>query len=160
MRDPTNLTNGAVVFFGRGKFDDWCVFLRSPDGKTVAPRDVEYFARLKIIGNRFGKQRLYDDFVSVFAPTGKIIDPMILWRIKRLSLQYGEMTDEIEQWLTVIYYGMVAEENKERAILKKRVKRLGIHQILIEGKPPSWAARFSKGRTAEELDKLMQEKGF
>ena len=160
MHDSTTLTNQTVVFFGRGKFDDWCVFLRFPNGNTVAPRDVDYFRRLHTIGNLFGRQKLYDDFVSVYAPTGKMVDPMILWRIKRLSLQYGEMTDEVEQWLTVIYYGMVAEENKEHAILKKRMKRLGIHQILMEDKMPERAATFSKGKTAEELDKLMYEKGF
>lgn len=160
MHNPTRLTNHSVVFFGRGKFDDWCVFLRSPEGKTTAPRDVEYFSQLRTIGNRFGRQKLYGDFVSVYAPTGKIVDPMILWRIKRLSLQYGEMTDEVEQWLTVVYYAMVAEENKEHAILKKRVKRLGIHQILMEDKSPEQAATFSKGKSASELDKLMLEKGF
>jgi len=160
MHAPTTLTNGAVVFFGRGKFDDWCVFLRSPEGKTVAPRDKEYFRKLKIIGNRFGQQKLYDDFVSVYAPTGKIVDPLILRRIKRLSLKYGELTDEVEQWLTVIYYGMVAEENKEHAVLKKRIKRLGIHQILIEDNSPEQAATFSRGKSANKLDKLMLEKGF
>jgi hypothetical protein len=89
-----------------------------------------------------------------------MIDPMILWRIKRLSLQYGEMTNEVGQWLTVIYYGMIAEENKEHAILKKRIKRLGTHQILMEDKSPEQAATFSKGKSANELAKLMLEKGF
>jgi hypothetical protein len=55
---------------------------------------------------------------------------------------------------------MVAEENKEHAILKKRIKRLGLYQVLVENMEPEQAAIFSKGKKWTELDKLMKEKGF
>ena len=68
--------------------------------------------------------------------------------------------EEIDIWFTVIYGGMVAEENKEFAVLKKRIKRLGMHQILIERKDAEYAANFSKGKKWKELDELMKKRGF
>ncbi|MDY0143845.1 MAG: hypothetical protein RBR97_18320 [Bacteroidales bacterium] len=55
---------------------------------------------------------------------------------------------------------MVAEENKEFAILKKRVKRLGMHQLLIEREKPDYAASYSKGKKWRELDIIMSGFGF
>jgi hypothetical protein len=66
----------------------------------------------------------------------------------------------MEIWFNVLYAGMVAEENKEHALLKKRIKRLGMHQVLLENMEPEKAALFSKGKKWTELDKLMKEKGF
>lgn len=55
---------------------------------------------------------------------------------------------------------MIAEENKDYAILKKRIKRLGMHQILIEKISPEKASNFSRGRNWRELDKICKEYGF
>ena len=55
---------------------------------------------------------------------------------------------------------MVAEENKLNTKLGKRIKRLGIYQILIENSSPETAAVFSKGKKWKELDDLMKTKGF
>ena len=55
---------------------------------------------------------------------------------------------------------MFAEENKAQAKLKKRIKRLGAHQVLIEGRPPEVAAEFSKGRPWQELDEECRRRGF
>jgi hypothetical protein len=55
---------------------------------------------------------------------------------------------------------MIAEENKANAILKKRVKRLGVHQVLVLGMPPSEAAKFSNGKKWRDLDAIMKSNGF
>jgi len=55
---------------------------------------------------------------------------------------------------------MVAEENRENAKLKKRIKRLGIHQVLIEGISPEIAANFSRDKVWIILDGIMKKKGF
>ncbi len=55
---------------------------------------------------------------------------------------------------------MIEEENKQFAILKKRIKRLGMHQILIDNLDPEVAANFSKGKKWRELDNLMKLRGF
>ena len=56
--------------------------------------------------------------------------------------------------------GMIAEENKVNMILKKRIKRLGVYQVLMDNFPPSEAANFSKGKGWRELDSIMKAKGF
>jgi hypothetical protein len=66
----------------------------------------------------------------------------------------------IDIWFTVIYAGMVAEENKKNAKLKKRIKRLGMFQVLIEKKSAEYAANFSKGKKWKELDTIMLSAGF
>lgn len=47
---------------------------------------------------------------------------------------------------------MIAEENKRRARLRKRVKRLGVHQPLEEHLALEEAATFSEGKSWEVID--------
>jgi hypothetical protein len=154
------LSNGGFIEFDSGCFDGWCVFVTMPGKQRFAPTDVQYFSRLKVISENFGPQKVYDDFVVIFNRTTKNVDSKVFELITILSRFYNTDAMEIELWLNVIYAGMIAEENKENAILKKRIKRLGIHQVLIDGFTPEEAAVFSKGKKWKELDELMRLKGF
>ena len=154
------LSNGGFIEFDSGSFDNWCVFITTPEGKRFAPADVQYFLRLKILSEKFGSQKIYDDFVVIYNRTSKNIDPVVFELIAILSKNYKEDATEIELWFNVLYAGMIAEENKENAILKKRIKRLGVHQVLIDGILPEMAAVFSKGKKWKELDEIMKSKGF
>ncbi len=155
-----NFSNGGVIEFDTGNFDNWCVFVIKPSGERFAPTDVHYFSRLKELGKKHGCRKIYDDFVVIFNRTTKNIDPVIFNLILSLSENYIEDSAEIEIWLNVLYAGMIAEENKQYAILKRRIKRLGMHQVLIDNLDPEFAANFSKGKKWRELDKLMKLKGF
>ena len=73
---------------------------------------------------------------------------------------YGSDAFEVKKWFTVIYAGMIAEENKAKAILKKRIKRLGMYQTLVEQMPAAEAAIFSKGKKWRELDNICRQLGF
>ena len=115
---------------------------------------------LKKIAEKFGPQKIYDDFVVIYNRTSKNVDLKVFELIAVLSLFYDADTAEMELWLNVIYAGMIAEENKENAILKKRIKRLGMYQVLIDGISPEKAAVFSKGKKWKELDEIMRLKGF
>ncbi len=154
------LSNGATVEFDKGKFDDWCVYISPPNAWRFAPTDVHYFTRLQLLGIKHGPDKIYQDFLAIYQLTNANLDVGILENISMLSKTYGTDAEEMEQWLAVIYAGMVAEENKEKAILKKRIKRLGLHQILMEGESPQFAAHFSRGKKWRELDELMRQKGF
>ncbi len=55
---------------------------------------------------------------------------------------------------------MIAEDNKENAILKKIVKRLEMHQVLILNMPARDAAKFSYGKNWRDLDAIMKPLGF
>jgi hypothetical protein len=155
-----SFSNGGFIEFDSGCFDGWCVFVNMPDKQRFAPTDVQYFSRLKVISENFGPQKIYDDFVVIYNRTSKNVDPKVFELIKALSCFYNEFAEEMELWLNVIYAGMIAEENKEKAILKKRIKRLGMHQVLIDNISPEKAAVFSKGKKWKELDEIMKSKGF
>jgi len=155
-----NFGDGGFIEFDSGCFDEWCVFVTKPNGKRFAPTDTYYFSKLKILGEKYGHQKIYDDFVVIYNRTTKNIDTQVFGLISSLSKSYNNDSFEMEIWLNVLYAGMIAEENKKNAILKKRIKRLGMFQVLIENISPEKAAVFSKGKKWRELDELMKSKGF
>jgi hypothetical protein len=155
-----SVRNRNIVEFDLGSFDNWCVYLRRPGQMRYAPRDTEYFSKLKDFGNIHTSQKIYDDFVRFYTHTDKTINPEILDLITKLSDTYGTDTEEMDIWFTVIYAGMIAEENKQFAILKKRIKRLGMHQVLLEGMDPTLAANYSKEKKWRDLDVVMKARGF
>lgn len=156
-----NLKNQRRVIFDQGKFDNWCVYVVENNGRKKAPFDVTYFTDLKEVSNHYNNRKIYQDFVSIYNLTSITIDPNVSALIDTIVGTYQNQHQVlIEQWFTVIYAGMIAEENKARAILKKRVKRLGMHQVLILNMPAAEAAKFSTGKKWRDLDTLMKSYGF
>ncbi|QNL21089.1 hypothetical protein HZR84_03760 [Hyphobacterium sp. CCMP332] len=154
------LSNGSIVEFDSGSFDDWCVYLTRPNQARFAPTDVQYFSELNELGSSYSHSKIYQDFVKIYEVTSAKINSSTLELITTISNEYGSHASTIDEWFTVIYGGMIAEENKSFAILKKRIKRLGMHQVLIDGINPSTAAHFSRGKKWRELDVICREKGF
>ena len=148
------------IEFDTGSFDNWCVYVTKPGLAKYAPTDIEYFSWLKQQSIIFGAAKIFNDFISFYELTGKEIEITVLDKITYLSNDYGSVTEEANTWFTVIYAGMIAEENKTNAILKKRIKRLGMHQLLLENFTLEEAANFSKNKKWQELDLLMKQKGF
>jgi hypothetical protein len=155
-----NVRERILVEFDKGSFDDWCVFITRPGKIRYAPTDIEYFTILKSFGHNYSNKKIYDDFIKFYSITNKEIDKKVTGLITLIADSYKTDAEEIDLWFTVIYGGMVAEENKEFAVLKKRIKRLGMHQILIENKDAEFAANFSKGKKWKELDEVMKKRGF
>lgn len=153
-------SHGGYIEFDKGSFDDWCVFVTRANGERFAPTDVQYFSRLKVLAEMHKVRMIYDDFVVIYNRTTPEVDKHVLELISALSRHYGKDSLEMEIWFNVLYAGMIAEENKVNAVLKKRIKRLGMHQVLIEDMPPETAAAFSKGKKWTELNRLMKQKGF
>jgi hypothetical protein len=150
------IKNQFRIEFDNGNFDEWCVYLETQKTRRYAPTDIEYFARLQELGKVHGFQKIYDDFLKVYNLTDKNVSNSINDLITELSAHYGPDCIEIDMWFSVIYAGMIAEENKKYAILKKRIKRLGIYQVLIRAESPAYAANFSKGKKWRELDSIMK----
>ena len=155
------LQHHRKVIFDKGSFDAWCVFVVEKDGSKKAPFDIDYFTDLKTMATQYPKNKVYNDFVAIYELTTKEINNKVILLIDNIVNTYRKEHQVItEQWFTVLYGGMIAEENKQHAILKKRIKRLGIHQVLIENMLPKIAANFSKGKNWRELNIIMQSKGF
>ncbi len=155
------LKSGQSVIFDQGRFDEWCVYVVEPNGSKKAPYDETYFSELYEISKHYPKGKVYNDFVKIYNLTGRSIDHSVVSIIDEISRTYlPEHQNIIEKWFSVIYAGMIAEENKERAILKKRIKRLGMYQVLMLDMPAKEAAKFSYGKKWRELDEIMKKYGF
>ncbi|KRG70607.1 DUF7004 family protein [Pseudoxanthomonas dokdonensis] len=154
------LSDSTLIEFDRGMFDPWCVYVTPPGGRRFAPRDGWYFAELVRLGERHGHWRIYLDFVQVFMRTSDQLDAELNQDISRMAAAYAEDALLMDVLLTVLYAGMLAEENKARGPLGKRIKRLGLHQCLIEGMPAEAAAAYSRGRDATSLAAECSARGF
>lgn len=152
--------DGSVLEYDRGVFDDWCVYLKRPNVMRYAPKDYQYFERLMEYGSEYGNNQVYNDIVKIYNATTNSIENSVFDLIDNLSEKYGEKAIDIAIDFSIIYMGMVAEENKVYTKLGKRVKRLGIHQVLIDELHYNTAANFSRGKKWRELDSECKKRGF
>lgn len=160
MRVVAEMPNGSRIFFAQGKFDDWCVYLQRRNERPFAPLDVWYFSELALIDRSRGDQTVYRDFVEIYDGTGREISDSLVGCILSASRSYGEHEHHFGEMMCVIYAGMIAEENKRNTRLGKRVKRLGMHQTLVERMPPATAANFSRGMSWQKIDEECRRRGF
>lgn len=144
--------DGTEVYFDQGKFDAWCVYLTDMKGGRKPPLDTEYFSFFQGIAKRYGRAKVYGHFKTIFNLTTETIDTTTLKRIREISLEYkDDVSLDVHKNFVVIYAGMIAEENKEHAILKKKIKRIGFYQAVVSKMPANDAANFSKGKGWREL---------
>ena len=153
--------DGTILEMGRGRFDDYCVYLKRFKQKKSAPSDVEYFSFFIEKSRKYSSEKIYTDYVTIYEKTTSKIDYDVLEEIEEISMSYDEEDRlDICIWYSVIYLGMAAEENKAYAVLKKRIKRLGMYQILFEKMLATEAATFSIGKKVAELKILCSERKF
>ena len=152
--------DGTALEYDRGSFDAWCVYYTDREGHRKPPRDVEYFGQLKDYAQKFGVTKVYGDYVTVYDMTGKRIAADVLDNITALSQTYGEDALGADVLFTILYMAMIAEERKENTRLGKRIKRLGIHCLLIENKSIDESANFMRGKGWREISALCEERGF
>ncbi|NTW02448.1 MAG: hypothetical protein HGA19_14405, partial [Oscillochloris sp.] len=145
-------SDGSTLEFGVGRFDDWCIYLARAGKSRYPPRDIDYFAQIQSLAARYGAEMVYADFLTIYHRTTKHMSPHVFEIIYHMAHAYSDDVLEADILFSVLYASMIAEENKHRARLRKRVKRLGVHQILFEGVSPIEAATFSKGKTWDVID--------
>ena len=152
--------DGSVLEFDQGAFDSWCVYLTRPNANRYPPRDIEYFNEFVQLGERYGYEKIYKDFVRIYEKTNANVDVEVLELISKLAEDYSSDKQDIEILFVIVYAGMVAEENKMYAVLKKKIKRLGMHQLLIEKFEPKVATNYSRGKKAGVINEECKERGF
>ena len=161
MQEIRRFSDGTIIEQGRGRFDDYCVFLTRPNEGKYAPTDTEYFSFFIEKAERYSSEKIYQDYVEIYDLTTSEIDDEVFDEIERISDTYDEEDRmDFDIWFSVIYLGMVAEEKKAYAVLKKRIKRLGMYQILFEKMSARQAANFSRNKKVAQLSPLCKERGF
>lgn len=155
------LSNGDEMSFSGGNFDEWCICYWNKQYKYIErPLDKEYFNRLRKVARKYGKETVYNDFVKIYDMTGAVVEDTVCNEIKDIAKKYNEFSGIVEKDFSIIYFGMVAEENKDGSVLGKRIKRLGVYQSVILGMLSEKAADFSKGKSWKELNEICKFYGF
>tara|TARA_B100001173_G_C16012979_1_gene558466 strand:+ start:1319 stop:1786 length:468 start_codon:yes stop_codon:yes gene_type:complete len=155
MKIVKKFKDGSEIGFGKGRFDDFCVYL---DNKP--PLDVHYFTRLYELKEIYGGSNIYNDFVYIYELVTKKLESAVLENITHISQKYKDDITRVDKIFTILYMAMIAEENKANTKLGKKIKRLGVHQILIENITPNVSANYSKGMKWREIEKECMERGF
>ena len=127
-----SFVDGSFLEYDSGNFDNWCVYLTRPTAPHKAPRDVDYFYELKQYAQKYGVQKVYGDFVKIYNFTGKNIEMYELSMITKIAASYNKDAVEMDIIFSVLYMAMIAEEQRKYTRLGKRIKRLGIHMLLLE----------------------------
>lgn len=153
--------DGSCLEYNYGTFDKWCVYYIDKNGNTTAPKDIDCFKYLGKFADKYGKSRIYDDFVEIYHNTDKNINKNVLECIENIARKYDkEDREEIDKTFTTIYMAMISEERKANTKLGKRIKRLGIHVLLIENQTIEESATFMIGKNWHEIDEICKRRGF
>lgn len=152
--------DSSYLEYDRGNFDDWCVYYTNSQGHRKPPRDTDYFEDLKRFSQKYGVDRIYGDYVEVYNLTNKEISRESLSKISSIACTYNEDSLQIDVIFSILYMAMIAEERKAHTRLGKRIKRLGIHKLLIENKSTYEAANFMRGMRWRDISELCEERGF
>ena len=153
--------DGSFLEYDQGRFDEWCVYLKLPNGKRYPPHDTDYFQTIIDFATKYGRDRVYADYVSIYDITGKKVEEQVLKQITQISSSYDyEDRLKVDLLFTILYMAMIAEECKKNTQLGRRIKRLGIFNLLYEGMDVDAAANFMRGMRWPEIDQLCETKGF
>lgn len=152
--------DGSYLEYSRGRFDQWCVYLIRSNGVRRSPRDKDYFTQLKSFADRYGVDRIYGDFVRVYDITGQDAEQAPLDAISRIAAAYGRDALAMDVLFSTLYLAMIAEEKKAGTHLGKRIKRLGVHKLLVENCSVDEAANFMRDMPWQTIAKLCEERGF
>jgi hypothetical protein len=156
------LSNGVNIQFVTGDIDDWCVEIKYPKRtRGVRPRDAEYFTELQDISKE--EPTIYEDYVKIYDLTTKELSKEVVALCIELASKYNK-PDKVARLFITLYGGMIAEINKlingKPSRLGKRIKRLGMHQVLVEQAHPAIVAKFSTGMSWEGIDAECKARGF
>ena len=160
MNKIKTFANGSFLSYGRGKIDDYCVYFHPIDHKKYAPTDKMYFGSLKKMAETYSVKKVYGDFCKVYNRVKKDIKQKDLDYVSKLAKTYGEDALKMDIIFSIFYLAMVSEQKKKNAILGKRIKRLGVHRMLIDNVPISYATTYMIGVPWRKLDKECRACGF
>lgn len=146
-----NLPNNRVLFFGKGRFDDYCLYIASSVWNDQLQRfqtlcsvvkDEYYYTLVKRLFDRYGRQMVYEDIlIGLYNRTSQIVDKSVIEALQRRADVICDEEDRVIflESMYLIYYGMVAEENHlqngQAPVCGKVLKLFALYQFLIQQMP-------------------------
>ena len=109
------IRDGSIVEFDRGVFDDWCVYLSRPNENKFAPKDIQYFTELKNLGEKYGNEKVYNDFVKFYQKPTNTINKNVNELITELSIRnyvIGRRPVKVMTWsnLSLVRYEYIEND--------------------------------------------------
>ena len=150
---------GISIGFGKGKIDNFCVYLKDETGLR-APLDTEYFQFVHDLASESGTLAVYNSFKKIYDIAEKEIVPEALVVIDAAAERFSSTTLQTQLYFSILYLCMVAEQNYPNTKLGKRLKRLGIYQLLFEGMTVEEAANWSRGKPWRDIAHECEKRGF
>ena len=147
------------IGFGRGKIDNFCVYVKEQN-RVYAPLDTEYFQFIHDLASNFGTIKVYNSFKRLYAIAELEIVSNAIEVIDEQANRYDEFELSCQKYFSILYLAMVAEQNYPNTKLGKRLKRLGIYQLLFEGMTVEEAANWSRGKPWKEISEECKSRGF
>lgn len=151
--------DGSSIGFGKGKIDNYCVYFKE-NRSTRAPLDTEYFNFIYELAEEFGTVKVYSAFKKLYNMAEKEINQDAVQIIDEIANNFRLWREKCSKYFTILYMAMVAEENYPNTKLGKRLKRLGIYQMLFEGMNVDQAANWSRGKPWREISEECEKRGF
>ena len=149
--------NKYLFWFGEGNIDEWCVYCVKPNHKTWFAYDHEYLSWIRKMGKFHGEKKVYDSFVRIYDSVSYDFNMDDGYEVVcDVSKDYRK-TDHFWCWF---WMTMVAEERKENAILGKRIKRLGVYNMLFDKYKLQHVTSYMVGMKWYDLEDLMVERGI
>lgn len=158
------LSHGGIrIEQKRGKFDGWLIM---KNGEWLKDRD--YFGWLLDASQRYGVDKVYNDFIRVYdvVPnernnrSSSQISNISMAVIYEVASTYRECSELACIIFTELYTTMVAEEMKAGSKLGRRIKRLAVYQLLCLDMRLNVVVSYSKNRPWRELDEICRGYGF
>ena len=157
--------DGSKMFHASGKFDSWCVYYEEPNKEPVALLDKGYFKVLNFLKEKYNGEKIYKDFVKIYDLVTTDFNQDVISTIQEISQTYGIHQLRAEKMFTVLYMAMVSEFHwvsraGKPTVLNKRLKRLGVYQIVMLNYTPTDAANYSRHKSIPELREECERYGF
>ena len=152
------------ICFDRGKFDNFCVYFNTYSKNKIliekrAVKDIELINNLVLLKDDY-KEKTYKLIEYIYKHTNNKINYKLIEIIINIIKNNFDNSLRASKYFLFVYYAMVAEENKRGSKLGKRIKLLGIYQVLIEGISPLEASNFSKGLKWITISNHCKKRGF
>lgn len=147
------MPNGTVLFFGAGKYDNYCMYLGKPvwnptsqsyDVRCGVVTDAFYYEILGRLAERYGASLIYDDIlVRLYNMTMSVAYDAVLTKLEGFIRRVIPCEDDQNDCIlacSMVYYGMVAEENHQTVtgqapVCGKVLKLYALHLYLKQGQP-------------------------
>lgn len=162
----STFADNSYLSYAQGSKDRWCVYYTAPPNPPIPLLDRQYFQILLELAEEYGAEPVYADFVSIYDRTTDEVDELVLADIQgTVAAHYPNDLLRAAKVFTTLYMAMVSEfyyitPSGRPSRLQKRVKRLGVYQILFTDMTVEQAANYSKGQNYNTLNTLCLQYGF